>query len=83
MIANEHFLWLPEIPTLHRERAPLRPTQGAALHAENRGGIDRYADRPVCRPGRSSGDHLCLPDCRSRVNRLESALTSIQRRIKT
>jgi Pyridine nucleotide-disulphide oxidoreductase len=34
------------------------PDPGAELQAENRGGIDRYADRSICRPGRANGDHL-------------------------
>ena len=46
MIANGHFCWPPTIPTLVRARSRRRPRE-AELHAENRGGIDRSADRPV------------------------------------
>jgi len=46
----------------------------------NRGGIDQYADRPVCRAGRASGAHLWSPHRRSRADRLEATLTFIQRR---
>jgi hypothetical protein len=79
MIANGHFRWPPAMPTLHRGRPRRRPTQ-AEPHAENRGGIDRYADRPVCRPGRASGDHLWSPDRRSRADRLEPTPTFMLRR---
>ena len=80
MIANEHFRWPPAIPTLPLGGHTAARPRKAKLHAKNRGGIDRYADRLVCRRGRASGEHLWSPDCRSRVDRLESALTSIQRR---
>jgi hypothetical protein len=46
MIANRHFCWPPTIPTLVRARSRRRPRE-AELHAENQGGIDRSADRPV------------------------------------
>ena len=46
----------------------------------NRGGIDQYADRPVCRAGRASGAHLWSPHRRSRADRLEATLAFIQRR---
>ena len=80
MIANEHFRWPPAIPTLPRGRPRGCQTQeGKAPCREPR----RYRPLrrpPRCRRGRASGDHLWSPDCRSRVDRLESALTSIQRR---
>jgi hypothetical protein len=80
MIANRHFRRPPAMPTLHRGgHAPARPRK-TELHAENRGGIDHYADRLVCRPGRASGDHLWPPDRLNRADRLEPALTFIQRR---
>jgi hypothetical protein len=80
MIANEHFRWPPAIPTLPLGGHTAARPRKAKLHAKNRGGIDRYADRLVCRRGRASGEHLWSPDCRSRVDRFEPALTSIQRR---
>ena len=46
MIANGHFCWPPTIPTLVCARSRRRPREGE-LHAENRGGIDRSADRSV------------------------------------
>jgi hypothetical protein len=64
MIANGHFCWPPTIPTLVRARSRRRPRE-AELHAENRGGIDRSADRPVAdRVGRVAMT-CCSPDRRS------------------
>jgi len=79
MIANGHFCRPPTIPTLVRARSRRRPRE-AELHAENRGGVERYADRPVCRAGRASGAHLWSPNRRSRADQLEATLTFIQRR---
>ena len=45
MIANEHFRWPPAIPTLPLGGHTAARPRKAKLHAKNRGGIDRYADR--------------------------------------
>jgi hypothetical protein len=81
MIANGHFRRPPAIPTLHCAggHAAARPRK-AELHAENRGGSERYADRSVCRAGPASDDHLWSSDLRSQADRLEPTLTFIQRR---
>src|SRR5260370_24239663 len=63
-----------------REATPPPDPGRQSSMLRNRGGIDQYADRPVCRAGRASGAHLWSPHRPSRADRLEATLPFIPRK---